>query len=461
MNLRRSFASAIVALALFGLGRFVFNLVAVRVFGPIFVGDVNVRLSSVTIIAVLLGTIPAFVTSRYAPEYLARNDRDRARRVFSASIAVSAILGAVVAAVLAMTSANAWGRAWLCYVPIFSTYLVAKAGAFAFQTETSYVRAECLGFVAFVVVCAAGCTTGSGMLATWSLVAQPAVAALISLSGMIGEIARSGVLHEVRRGSREYFLFSGATFINAVTGLATYHFVVVVAGWVLPDRSAVGYLSVMLSSLAPLNLVPTALGTTLFPEIARLHGSRNTDALRRIVSRGTVGLQSLVVGGGTTLLLFPGPFLHLMRVPDDPALRSTWVWLAWALQSTIVSSPCGHFLNATGRAVSQAMASLVFLAFGTGIGVIGLVSVGIVGAGWMRAGLEGGLSWTRMILVERALGWTRDAKSSAITAQIIFALALLMGLSGVPVGWRVAIWVVAGASQIRVLRREVAALSEI
>src|SRR5436189_35009 len=74
MNLRQSFASAILSLALFGLGRFVFNLVAVRAFGPAFVGEINVSLSSWTIIAVLLGTIPAFVTSRYAPEYMARDD---------------------------------------------------------------------------------------------------------------------------------------------------------------------------------------------------------------------------------------------------------------------------------------------------------------------------------------------------------------------------------------------------
>src|SRR6185369_285004 len=121
-------------------------------------------------------------------------------------------------------------------------------------------------------------------------------------------------------------------------------------------------------SLAPLNFLPAALGTSLFPEIARRYGAGDEPGQRRAVAGSVLALQLLVLSAGTALLLAPDTCLRLMHVPPERDVRITWILLAWVLQLTIVSSPCGHFLNATRHAARHAAASLVFLILGLAMG---------------------------------------------------------------------------------------------
>jgi len=451
-SLRASFVVASIAIALFGLGRFLFNLVAVRIFGPDFVGGVNVSLSSWTVVAILLGTVPGFVTSKFVAESTARGDDGRAGRVFSAALA-SVVVPGIVIALSSMALRPGAAATWAWYVPVFGAYLVIKAAAFAFGTQRSYLAAEVSGFAVFATVCGLGCLLRSARIAELSLLLQPATIVMVGAWGLRDRLAWHGVAEEVATGWRDYGTFWGAIFVNAAAGLVSYHMAVVLAGAILDDRAQVGYLSVLLSSLAPLNFVPAALGTSLFPEIARRYGVGDEVGQRRTVTGSVLALQALVLSAGTALLLGPEPFLRLMHVPADGPVRTTWILLAWVLQLTIVSSPCGHFLNATRYAGRHAIASLVFLAIGLAMGVAGFVWVGLVGAGLMRIGVDAGLAWVRMIMAEKSLHWAREVRGAVLSCQVSLAVAMIAGLIAPAWPWRLAVWAAGFTSQIPALLR--------
>jgi len=453
-SLRASFVVASVALALFGLGRFVFNLVAVRRFGPEFVGSVNVSLSSWTVATILLGTVPAFLTSKFVSESVARGEHVRAHRLFSAALAAVVVPGITIA--LVVTAVRPGGAAiWAWYVPLFGAYLVMKSAAFAFGAQRSYLVAEFIGFAAFGIVCGLGCWFSSPRIAESSLLVQPAAVVMVTAWGVRDRLAWHGVLGELISGWRDYGTFWSAIFVNAAAGLVSYHMAVVLAGAILVDRAEVGYLSVLLSSLAPLNLLPAALGTSLFPEIARRYGAGDEVGQRRAVVGSTLALQAMVVTVGTALLLTAEPTLRLIHVPAEGAVRTTWIVLAWVLQLTIVSSPCGHFLNATRFAGRHAVASLLFLAVGVAAGIVGYSALGLIGAGLMRIGVDAGLAWVRMGIAERSLRWIGEVRGAVVGCQAALVSAMLIGLLAPAWPWRLVVWFGGVATQVPALWRNV------
>ena len=142
-----------------------------------------------------------------------------------------------------------------------------------------------------------------------------------------------------------------------------------------------------------------------------------------------------------------------MHVPADGPVRTTWILLAWVLQLTIVSSPCGHFLNATQYAGRHAIASLVFLGIGLGFGIAGFLWLGLVGAGVMRIGVDAGLAWVRIFLAERRLHWVREVRGAVVGCQISLAVAMVVGLMAPSWPWRLAVWAAGIASQAPTLLR--------
>jgi O-antigen/teichoic acid export membrane protein len=455
-SLRASFLVAAIALALFGLGRFLFNLVTVRVFGPEFVGEVNVALSGWTVVTVLLGTVPALLTSKFVAESIALGNEVRAKRIYSASLAAALVPGLIVAVAASVVAASE-NRLWSWYVPIFAAYLVTKAAAFAFARQRAYVISEATGFAAFLLLLVTGCVVGSTRIVELSLLLHPAIIVAVMTWNLRREVVGSGLVRELTDEWRRYSAFSGASAVNAAAGLVSYHLAVVLAGFLLADRASVGYLSVLLSSLSPLNFLPTALGTSLFPELARRHGAGDEAGQRRAVARSVIALQTVVCTAGTALLLAPEPALLAMHLPVDSSVRVTWVLLAWALQVSIVSSPCGHYLNATRFAARHAVASLWFLLIGLAVGIAGLVMIGLVGAAIMRVGVDVGLAWTRMLMAERSLRWSGGIRGAVVGCHVALAAAMVAGLLAPAWPWRLAIWLGGIGAQFQVARGALAA----
>jgi O-antigen/teichoic acid export membrane protein len=435
-RLGKSFAVASASLALFGLGRVIFNLAGVRVFGPVVIGDLNVAISMWSLIAVVIGTVPSFVVSKYVSEFLAVSERDRAARVLAVSVIGTSGLLCIVMVASTLIPARTSSWPWPFYGVAFGTYLVCRAGCFAHQQVRTAFQGEAAGFVAFGTLLVMGLVARSVPIAAMALIAQPLIFCMRAIWGFRRDLRLQGAVSEIRADLRRYALFSGATFVNATTGMASYHLVIVLAGHLTSDSANVGYLSVLLSTLSPVNLVPLALGSVLYPEFARRHGVKDLDGNRRIAFRATCLLQLFVITVmGSLLVLAPWVF-QAVHVPPTNALTTAWFWLVYTLGLSIVSSPCGHLLNATEHAPRQAIASSVFLIIGVIVGVLGLPARGIIAAGWMRFGVDGGLAWTRMAIAERMDRWIGGRWPDLVVFQLAFVAIFLECLTFLGQGTR-------------------------
>jgi len=447
-----SFLLASVALALFGLIRFSFNIVGLRVFGAEYLGQINLALSSYTVAAVLLATVPSVFTSKFVSECLGRDEVRRARTLFGAMLVLT-LSATVVSITVADLAGVPFGeRLLLPYVPAFGLYLLFKSSYFAFGMATRYFRSELIAAAAFFGLFGVACALSLPWLATASLLAHPLVFSCLALVDHRRCIEFHGSLAELRRSWKQYASYSGFTFVNALSGLATYHLVIIFAGLLLDSPSDVGYLGVLMATLSPLNLLPTALGTVLFPELARRFGARDEAAQRHLVGGMVLLLQMFTVVAVAPLMAMPEWVLQVIDVPLRPDLSQAWCWLALSFALSVVSSPCGHYLNATRFVHVQAAIAACSIVAGVVTGMIALPLLGTLGAGLMRFAAAGGAAWVRMGVSERRLRWVEGSAIHLVTGQVALAAMFLAGMIGLD--WRLAVlgWIAVSALQLPGLR---------
>jgi O-antigen/teichoic acid export membrane protein len=415
------------ALALYGLIRFVFNAVAVRIFGAEFVGVVGVGSSWATLAAVLIASAPAVVVSRFVAERRGRGEDERAAAVFAGVLLLSGSALAGAAVVLAFVPALAPVRLLALYAPGFGFYLLLKAGYLAWADDRRYFAAEIVSSVAFFAAFAAACAARSPLGATASLLVHPLAFGLLAAFRLRRRMRLSGALRELRAGAGTYAPFLGASFVNALGGLGGYHLIVVAAGAILRDPADVGYVALILASLSPLNLAPQALGAVLLPELAFRSGAGDADATRRLVRRSVAAMQGFAVVAGVPLLAFPGFWMARLGVPDRGDLRVAWVLLALPLLVAMISAPCGHLLNATRHAAAHARATAATLLAGLGVGWLALAAWGVPGAGLFRFVGEIPLALFRMARANREAAWAEGRRGLLAGTLLALGAAAVIG----------------------------------
>jgi O-antigen/teichoic acid export membrane protein len=431
-RLGKAFVSASLSLALFGLGRFLFNVLGLHVYGATVIGQLNVSISEWTLIAVIVATVPSVVASKFVSEYLVSSRQPQAARVLAACLCVTWGIYALAVVGVAAFSTDEVKQVWPIYGVAYASYMVLRGAYFAHQRVRDVLLSEVLGFCAFASLLGIGLVTKDASLAALSLVAQPSVYCLKALWDLRAAIQFNGALGELRSDLRGYGVFAGASLANAASGLASYHLSIVLAGHLVEQQADVGFLSVLLSTISPINLVPQALGSVLFAEFARRHGARDERGQRAVALQATVFLQIFALLLVGSLLTFPEVVFRGVGVPQSSELVGTWTWLVYVLGLTIVSSPCGHLLNATEHAPRQAIASLAFLGVGLIVGLWGMPRAGIVAAGWLRFGVDGGLAWTRMGIAQRVEPWIDRRMLDLMVFQLCFGVLFLLSFVAHP-----------------------------
>jgi hypothetical protein len=97
-----------------------------------------------------------------------------------------------------------------------------------------------------------------------------------------------------------------------------------------------------------------------------------------------------------------------------------------------VSSPCGHFLNATRYVARHAALSTAFFGLGV-VAAPGLMGgFGLPGAALVRLIADGGAAAGRMLLAERFAGWSEPARTKVALAMGLLAIVFgtIGGLGG-------------------------------
>ena len=152
----KSFAVASASLALFGLGRVIFNLVGLRVFGPEVVGSLNVAMSTWSLIAVAIATVPSFVISKYVSEFVASSERVRAARMLAFCLLTTLVLLLVPVVVSVVIRPRTAGWPWPLYGVAFGMYLLCRAACFAHQRIRTAFEGELVAFVVFGITLSVG-----------------------------------------------------------------------------------------------------------------------------------------------------------------------------------------------------------------------------------------------------------------------------------------------------------------
>jgi len=445
------------ALALFGLTRLIFNLVGVRVFGAEFVGTIGALVSMQTLVAVLAAGVPSVLATKFVAEYMGRSETLRAETLFAGTFWMTAGLGLIAAALtLFLGSARAY-PALVAYAPAFGLYLLLKGTYFSFGMQSKYVRAESLAAAIFILTFYAACIQRNGGLAVASLLMHPLSFCIAALVDHRNRFRGKGVVTELRLSWRRYIPFSLATLANVMSGLGSYHLLVVLASLVL-DRLTVGYLNVMLAAAAPIACVGAAYGTAAFPEMAGRLGRGDEAGTQELILKSTLLLQALSILGASAVFLAPEFALVLIGVPPTRELSAAWCCIGLSLLLNMVSAPAGHALNASRLITWHSVLSMMFLILGSLAGLAVMSQYGVVGAGVMRLIGDGALSIARIGLSQRLIPWWRNAPWQLLAGQL--ALVLLFVVAVLQVGPTVSIplWsvcaLVFGGMQLQMLRAD-------
>ncbi len=404
-------------------------------------------ISTLTVVAVILASVPSVLATKFVAEFIGAGDASRAARLFSGVVATTGIMGTLAAVVLAVLRRPVGAGAMAVYVPLFGLYLVFKGAYFAFGEERHYARAEALGALAFGIIFSIACLRRESPLATASLLAHPLVFALCAIMDHRSKFRAYGGLIELVQDWRQYGVYSIATFVNAMHGLGSYNLLVVLASLFL-DTATLGYLNVILATLSPLSYISTAYGAVAFPEMSHRHGEGNADGLRSLLWRSTLILQVIGVLVSGAIVIAPDSILVLLHVPAQRGLVLALCWVAVSLQFNMTSAPSGHYLNATRHVVRHALFSGMFLVAGTIVGLTALSICGVVGAGIMRFAVDGSLSCVRMVVAVRALRWAEGRLTSIVAGQVGMLVLLAAAVLGVPWAVTGAIWVATLATQL-------------
>lgn len=196
----------------------------------------------------------------------------------------------------------------------------------------------------------------------------------------------------------------GATFLLSLSGLASYHLVLLILSARGRPDAEIGFIATLLSALNALSLAPMALGMILLPEQARQQGLGNVGRQQELIRRPTVALQALFAA--LFLLTVGGADLILPTLGVSASGEHLLFWSAAcvAVFVSIISAPSGNFLNSVSAARVQAV--ICVFSFSLGTATSWMIST-VSGAGGAAAMLlcSGGLaSLARIVVADRMVG---------------------------------------------------------
>jgi O-antigen/teichoic acid export membrane protein len=230
----------------------------------------------------------------------------------------------------------------------------------------------------------------------------------------------AGVLPDLGRYGHFFFF----TSILTLAGTGTFHLGIVLSGWLTGNPDIVAHYSVILYSLQPLNLLPTAMVTVLLPTISRHHGAGQTRVGVEIAERAFPPLflvMTLICGTGAILgweaiRVISGTTTGEMIIAFEVILFSMYLLMVTAPPSILLNATDYIALIAYGGATSAAVAIAVWFGVLPGYGLLGAV------AGYWAYHVGKGL-WA-LVAARRIFQWrARLGWSALLTAPIIIVLA--------------------------------------
>ncbi len=411
-----------VALGLYGSIRFVFNAAGIRVFGAEYLGSLNQVLSAHSMIGGVLGAAPAALLAKYGAQHQSRGEHAEAASLFSLCVLGVAAAGLMIGFTSIAATSGSEQRVLAPYAGLFALYMVLRISFFTWDRLRSYFIVEIVSSAAFFLVFGSACLIRSNVLATVSWLVQPAV----FTAGSCVAFGDSFTCRHLRRtlsyNGRIYGGYLVASLANALSSLASFHMVIVLAAALLQDRALIGYLSVLVASLTPLRLLPIALTPVLLPELSRAHAAGDRRGIERLVRSGTALLVVVTAGCVAVAMMGWVPLLALLTVPEGVMWGRVWILLLTSSVLSVSGAVFGHLLNATTYVRRHAQLTIVATAIGVLVGVPSFIYGGVIGAGLMNLSVDAVLFCGRAIMSVRGLRVPVRGLAGAVLTIAGFAL---------------------------------------
>ena len=412
------------ALVALGLTRLVHGSLVSRATDPHEYALIGTLIACATVAGMAFPAALASAATRFVAFHRGRGDAPTARAIYR-RLAVAGIAGGAALTVLATTLATALldlsaaeAAAVAALTAAYALYSVEKGALYGFDRVATYARLElaCSGLAvaATVVVVAAGADVAACLAPLALGYGALALAAAAALRGEPG--APAAVAAEARREVSGYVAW---TSLGILAGAGFLYGLPMLASWLVEPVEA-AYVVAAVTLVAPLYLLPRALGMALFPAMAHAHGAGDVDAVRR---HADVATRFLVVALAPVFAV--GMLLArelLLAFGGDRYAGGVDV-LQLLLAATYMTVVCVAAVNAlaSGRSVRIPVLSG---AAGTAVGL----AVAIPLAGPLdAAGL--GLGYLLNVAISAAVPiavvWRRHAMPWA--GPVVRALALVLG----------------------------------
>jgi len=426
----------IVAFALYGLSKLGFNAAAIRCLDPAVVGDINSLLSFHAILLVFTAQPLASVVNRYIPEHIAEKDGLAVRSLFLRSIL---LLCAILTVLTLVVGYGAWSHGGhgsthsllgnrlmpmtIPYLWAYGMYFLCKMIYYGYQRITDYCIAEIMGSASFFFMLVLAIHSGSATAFVIPWIAHPIVFCSCFVWHFRREL-RAGWKRQIDRGRRNAYLRYGFNWLTAsASGLGAYHLSILFTKMLQADAAAVGYYSVALSLLTPLNLLPTSVSMVLFPRITSNY-ARGEDALNSgLIKKATanlllpLGVCTVVICGMATEIL------GSMTIPTTRVNILAFQLVAAGLTVALISSPSGSFLSATAYAGTASVIGVSTLALGVAVWIWAVPLWGNVGTAAGYATLMCARGAANVLISNRVREWLPTFSFRG------YALPVLVGVS--------------------------------
>ncbi len=439
--------------------RFLVNLVAGRLGGPVVLGHVAVAMSAVQLLALAGPASLGSAASKYMALSLGENDlvgtRAVARLIWRTTLACALVLGLSGGLIWRLWFDGDWAEsmALALMTATLSTYTVARGAFFGHRHIGASGMWDAL--VATIGVIGSAILLVVGVRSVLALIPMAFGWALYTWAGWprgAGGPVSSAVRREVN-----HFVF--ITALGTLTSAGFIQASLVVARLVGGTEGS-GFYSAALTISAPLSILVGAANSVLLPSMAEAIGRQAQDTFRRQLHHSTEVVVVVMSGAVGLLMVLSSPVLALVWgnrfQPAEPLLPV----LLGAILAYVTAVPSVSALITRGAA--QARLTTAFSLVGAVVG--GLVwlltarSLGILGVAWgyfvstvVSSGLTVIVTWRReaqrwsgllcrLLLVAgaAALGWLLPR--TATVSEWLAALGFF------------AVWVVVFAGRLRAVK---------
>ena len=383
--------------------RFMINLIAGRLGGPVVLGHVAVAMSAVQLLALVGPTSLGSAASKYMAQSLGEGDlpgtRAVARHIWRAALACALVLGLSGGLIWRVWFDGTWAESSAVAVmtATLSTYTVARGAFFGHRHIGPSGTWDAL--VAVIGVVGSAGLLGMGVRSVLALVPMALGWAIYAWAGW----PRGAAGEPTAAVRREINHFVVVTAVGTLTSAGFIQASLVVAR-VVGGTEGSGYYSAALTISAPLSILVGAANSVLFPSMAEALGRGAEDSFRRQLHQSTEAVVVTMSGAIGLLMVLSSPVLGLVwgdrfrtAEPLLPIMLGAILAYVTAVPSVsaLVTRGATHARMTTAFSITgAATGGLVWLLTAGSLGVLG-VARGYLASTVVSSGLTVQVAWRR------------------------------------------------------------------